>query len=322
LEYVYSSPVGWRSCEPWKRVSADLLGFPFRLSVAPEVIEQAGASTASDIWSVGCVVIELLEGKPPYHSLEPMQALFRIVQDDSPPIPAGCSEVRLHLVVSPTSRLLSLPHLSSLSSFASIPQIVKDFLLACFQKDPNLRVSAKKLMRHGWMAAARRQIDKSQSRVVAEAEIDRRARAGRGGGEGVADAGGVGTGAEGGAQKPLLTNHDERIMRVQEWNEKLEKTSCALPPRLSTLVFSSTDSLPSFTTLFCRRCRYWNLSTCPIYHPSSLLWLRPSISSSQPCCSSPLLRFRRQHRCPHRQQPQLQRHPDQLSRQPSPQQQQ
>jgi serine/threonine protein kinase len=62
--------------------------------VAPEVIEQLGATTASDVWSVGCVVIELLEGKPPYHFLSPMPALFRIVQDDCPPIPEGASPVR------------------------------------------------------------------------------------------------------------------------------------------------------------------------------------------------------------------------------------
>jgi serine/threonine protein kinase len=65
------------------------------LSVAPEVIEQQGATTASDIWSVGCVVVELLEGKPPYHFLDPMPALFRIVQDDCPPIPEGASPVSL-----------------------------------------------------------------------------------------------------------------------------------------------------------------------------------------------------------------------------------
>lgn len=61
--------------------------------MAPEVIEQNGATTASDIWSLGCVVIELLEGRPPYYNLDPMQALFRIVQDDGPPIPEGATLV-------------------------------------------------------------------------------------------------------------------------------------------------------------------------------------------------------------------------------------
>lgn len=65
--------------------------------MAPEVIEQLGATTASDVWSVGCVVIELLEGKPPYHFLAPMPALFRIVQDDCPPIPEGASPVSPNL---------------------------------------------------------------------------------------------------------------------------------------------------------------------------------------------------------------------------------
>src|SRR6266545_4811256 len=78
--------------------------------------------------SVGCVVIELLEGHPPYHTLDPMPALFRIVQDDCPPIPEGASPV------------------------------VKDFLYHCFQKDPNLRISGKKLLRHPWMVSTRRQM--------------------------------------------------------------------------------------------------------------------------------------------------------------------
>ncbi|KAF8513773.1 hypothetical protein JB92DRAFT_3083136 [Gautieria morchelliformis] len=107
---------------------AAVVGSPYWM--APEVIEQSGATTASDIWSVGCVVIELLEGKPPYHFLDPMPALFRIVQDDCPPIPEGASP------------------------------IVKDFLYHCFQKDCNLRISAKKLLKHPWMAAARKQMSR------------------------------------------------------------------------------------------------------------------------------------------------------------------
>lgn len=119
--------------------------------------------------SVGCTVIELLEGKPPYHFLDPMPALFRIVQDDSPPIPEGASP------------------------------IVKSFLYHCFQKDCNLRISAKKLLRHPWMVAARKQM------------------AGRQGREG------DGTKSGGPEKRPLSNyNYDEAVLKVQEWNEALK----------------------------------------------------------------------------------------------------
>jgi serine/threonine protein kinase len=36
---------------------------------APEVIELRPVSTKSDIWSLGCTIIELLTGKPPYGDL-------------------------------------------------------------------------------------------------------------------------------------------------------------------------------------------------------------------------------------------------------------
>ena len=75
------------------------------------------------------MVIELLERKPPYHFLNPMPALFQTVQDDSPPIPEGAS------------------------------LIMKDFLYHCFQKDANLRVSAKKLLRHLWMVQVRKRLE-------------------------------------------------------------------------------------------------------------------------------------------------------------------
>ncbi|KAI9664448.1 MAG: hypothetical protein M1821_005894 [Bathelium mastoideum] len=101
---------------------ASVVGTPYWM--APEVIELSGATTASDIWSLGCTVIELLEGKPPYHQLQPMPALFRIVNDDHPPLPDGASPA------------------------------VRDFLMQCFQKDPNLRVSARKLLKHPWIASA------------------------------------------------------------------------------------------------------------------------------------------------------------------------
>lgn len=166
--------------------------------VAPEVIEQFGATTASDIWSVGCVVIELLEGHPPYHSLDPMPALFRIVQDDCPPIPEGASPV------------------------------VKDFLYHCFQKDCNLRISAKKLLRHPWMVSARKQLGGSGAADGNGVEAQ---SPGAPGGVVSGDSGGrtarVGAGNPG--KRPLSNyNYDEAVLKVQEWNEALKCGFCVL----------------------------------------------------------------------------------------------
>ncbi|KAH9615224.1 hypothetical protein KSS87_011664, partial [Heliosperma pusillum] len=58
-----------------------VVGTPYWM--APEVIEMSGVCAASDIWSVGCTVIELLTCVPPYYDLQPMPALFRIVQVSS-----------------------------------------------------------------------------------------------------------------------------------------------------------------------------------------------------------------------------------------------
>lgn len=49
-------------------------------------------STSCDIWSVGCTIIELLTGNPPYYDLLQYPALFRMVEDDHPPLPEGISE--------------------------------------------------------------------------------------------------------------------------------------------------------------------------------------------------------------------------------------
>ncbi|KAF4617839.1 hypothetical protein D9613_005703 [Agrocybe pediades] len=155
-----------------------VVGSPYWM--APEVIEQSGATTASDVWSVGCVVIELLEGHPPYHTLDPMPALFRIVQDDCPPIPEGASP------------------------------IVKDFLYHCFQKDCNLRISAKKLLKHPWMVAARKQMADGKSRSGDVAGERRSGAEGNG---------------DGSSKRHSNYNYDEAVLKVQEWNEALKSPS-------------------------------------------------------------------------------------------------
>ncbi|KAI9737760.1 MAG: hypothetical protein M1834_009128 [Cirrosporium novae-zelandiae] len=152
-----------------------VVGTPYWM--APEVIELSGATTASDIWSLGCTVIELLDGKPPYHKLQPMPALFRIVNDDHPPLPEGASPA------------------------------VRDFLMQCFQKDPNLRVSARRLLKHPWIVNARR----TDSSVP---------------------------------KKP--TQYEEAVKSVQQWNEALRSPDASSArksrPKSSSPVPSRKDT--------------------------------------------------------------------------------
>ncbi|KAK7397208.1 hypothetical protein VNO78_18375 [Psophocarpus tetragonolobus] len=89
--------------------------------MAPEVILQTGHSFSADIWSVGCTVIEMATGKPPWSQQyqQEVAALFHIGTTKShPPIPD-------HLSVA-----------------------AKDFLLKCLQKEPVLRSSASELLQH------------------------------------------------------------------------------------------------------------------------------------------------------------------------------
>lgn len=93
--------------------------------MAPEVIKLSGASPASDIWSLGCTIIELITGKPPYSDVpNSMTVLFRIVEDPMPPMPETSPELQ-------------------------------DFLKLCFVKEPVLRPTAAMLFEHEWVRAGR-----------------------------------------------------------------------------------------------------------------------------------------------------------------------
>ena len=85
--------------------------------MAPEVInEKSEVTSACDIWSLGCTVIELLTGKPPYFELNPFTAMIKIVYEESPPLPDGISAD------------------------------MADFLKKCFVKEPEKRTDAKTLL--------------------------------------------------------------------------------------------------------------------------------------------------------------------------------
>jgi len=96
------------------------IGTPFWM--APEIIDLASCSVKADIWSVGCTVVELLTGQPPYFKYPTITALYKICEEEHPPIPGGISKE------------------------------LEDFLLkGCFVKDPLKRASAENLLKHPWI---------------------------------------------------------------------------------------------------------------------------------------------------------------------------
>jgi serine/threonine protein kinase len=116
----------------------EVAGSPYWM--APEVVEFQGITTAADIWSLGCTLLELMTGQPPNHEMPALSAMYRIASGPPPAIPAGFS-----------------------------PQL-KDFLSKCFVKDPKQRATAKQLLAHEFLKNRR-------SQVVPAAELDAAAAA-------------------------------------------------------------------------------------------------------------------------------------------------
>lgn len=98
-----------------------VVGTPYWM--APEIIQMNSLqSPACDVWSVGCTIIELLTGRPPFYDLNPMTALYQIVRSPHPPLPSNCS-----------------------------PQLLS-FLHACFERDPAKRPTVHELLNHPWFS--------------------------------------------------------------------------------------------------------------------------------------------------------------------------
>jgi serine/threonine protein kinase len=73
--------------------------------MAPEVVKQTTYTKKADIWSVGCLVVEMLTGEHPWPNLTQMQAIFRVsLESGSSFYPLAVRKLDRRLMIS-TARL-------------------------------------------------------------------------------------------------------------------------------------------------------------------------------------------------------------------------
>ncbi|XP_010547503.1 PREDICTED: serine/threonine-protein kinase BCK1/SLK1/SSP31-like [Tarenaya hassleriana] len=108
-----------------QRADLSLKGSPYWM--APELMQavmqkdnNSDLAFAIDIWSLGCTIIEMFTGKPPWSEYEGAAAMFKVMKD-SPPIPESMSAEG------------------------------KDFLRFCFRRNPAERPTAAKLLEHRFL---------------------------------------------------------------------------------------------------------------------------------------------------------------------------
>jgi serine/threonine protein kinase len=102
-----------------------MVGTPYWM--APEVIkcDAGGYGMKSDIWSIGCTVLEMITGKPPWPECNSMwAAVYKIANSTGLP-----TEIPKDLD----------------------PQLMS-FLQCCFERDPSKRPSAADLLQHPFLS--------------------------------------------------------------------------------------------------------------------------------------------------------------------------
>ncbi|KAF8534569.1 hypothetical protein BDD12DRAFT_895618 [Trichophaea hybrida] len=102
-----------------------MTGTPMYMS--PEVItgSNKGRHGSIDIWSLGCVVLEMATGRRPWANLDNEWAIMWNIAAGHPP---------------------QMPTLDQLSDLGI------DFLKKCFERDPRTRPSAAELLQHDWVS--------------------------------------------------------------------------------------------------------------------------------------------------------------------------
>jgi len=98
-----------------------VVGTPYWM--APELIRGHDYATKVDIWSLGIMLMEMVEGEPPYMEFPPLRALFLITTK-------------------------GIPGLKEPQKWSAD---LNDFFAKCLDKDPEKRPSADQLLKHPFL---------------------------------------------------------------------------------------------------------------------------------------------------------------------------